>query len=105
MIIFFYQFLIFLAQGCDSSVLLDDTKDFKGEKNALLNRNSVRGFEAIGKIKGDVEKACPATVSCVDILTLVAREAVVQVIITPLYLLISRDQGFESWTGPSGSTS
>ncbi|KAM7502005.1 hypothetical protein LguiB_000909 [Lonicera macranthoides] len=58
------------------SVLLDDTKDFKGEKNALPNRNSVRGFEVIDAIKADVERACPSTVSCVDILTLASREAV-----------------------------
>lgn len=51
-----------------------------GEKNALPNRNSVRGFEVIDNIKEDVERFCPSTVSCVDILTLAAREAVVLVI-------------------------
>ncbi|KAL0334814.1 UNVERIFIED_CONTAM: Peroxidase 10 [Sesamum radiatum] len=63
--------------GCEGSVLLDDTKDFKGEKNALPNRNSARGYEVIDSIKADVEKYCPSTVSCVDILALAAREAVV----------------------------
>ncbi|KAL2512185.1 Peroxidase 10 [Abeliophyllum distichum] len=63
--------------GCDASVLLDDTKDFKGEKNASPNRNSARGFEVIESIKADVEKSCPSTVSCADILVLAAREAVV----------------------------
>ncbi|KAL7206573.1 hypothetical protein ACSBR2_019314 [Camellia fascicularis] len=66
------------VNGCDGSVLLDDTKDFEGEKNAFPNRNSVRGFEVIDKIKADVESACPSTVSCVDILTIAAREAVFQ---------------------------
>ncbi|KAK4437840.1 Peroxidase 10 [Sesamum alatum] len=65
------------VDGCEGSVLLDDTKDFKGEKNALPNRNSARGYEVIDSIKADVEKYCPATVSCVDILALAAREAVV----------------------------
>ncbi|XP_071726173.1 peroxidase 10 [Rutidosis leptorrhynchoides] len=65
------------VNGCDGSVLLDDTKTFTGEKNAGPNRNSVRGFEVIDNIKADVERACPLTVSCVDILTLAAREAVV----------------------------
>ncbi|CAA3000737.1 peroxidase 10 [Olea europaea subsp. europaea] len=65
------------VNGCDASILLDDTKDFKGEKNALPNRNSVRGFEVIESIKANVEKACPSIVSCADILVLVAREAVV----------------------------
>ncbi|XP_022762324.1 peroxidase 10-like [Durio zibethinus] len=65
------------VNGCDASVLLDDTEDFKGEKNAFPNRNSVRGYDVIDNIKTDVERFCPSTVSCVDILTLAAREAVV----------------------------
>ncbi|TXG64388.1 hypothetical protein EZV62_011382 [Acer yangbiense] len=64
------------VNGCDASILLDGTDVFKGEKNALPNRNSVRGYEVIDSIKADVERACPWTVSCVDILTLAAREAV-----------------------------
>lgn len=66
--------------GCDASVLLDDTEDFKGKKNALPNKNSLRGFEVIDNIKADVEKYCQSTVSCVDILTLAVREAVLLVI-------------------------
>ncbi|MCL7023729.1 hypothetical protein MKW94_007701, partial [Papaver nudicaule] len=62
--------------GCDASILLDDTKTFEGEKNALPNRNSVRGYELIDDIKADVERECPLTVSCVDILALAASEAV-----------------------------
>ncbi|KAI9396538.1 hypothetical protein POPTR_004G144600v4 [Populus trichocarpa] len=64
------------VNGCDASVLLDDTINFRGEKNALPNRNSARGYEVIESIKADVEKACPSTVSCVDILALAARESV-----------------------------
>lgn len=66
----------FVTQGCDASVLLDDTDALKGEKNALPNKNSLRGFEVIDTIKANLEKACPSTVSCADILTLAAREAV-----------------------------
>jgi peroxidase len=65
------------VDGCEGSVLLDDTADFKGEKNALPNRNSARGYEVIDSIKASLEKACPSVVSCVDILALAAREAVV----------------------------
>ncbi|RWR77311.1 peroxidase 10-like protein [Cinnamomum micranthum f. kanehirae] len=64
------------VNGCDGSILLDDTSTLKGEKNASPNRNSVRGFEVIDDIKASIEKVCPSTVSCVDILTLAAREAV-----------------------------
>ena len=60
-------------------MLLDDTDTLKGEKNALPNKNSIRGFDIIDKIKSDLEYACPNTVSCADILTLAARDAVYQV--------------------------
>lgn len=69
-----------LLQGCDGSVLLDDTAHFKGEKNAGPNRNSVKGFDIIDNIKADVERICPSTVSCADILILAAREAVMAVL-------------------------
>ncbi|PIN14194.1 Peroxidase [Handroanthus impetiginosus] len=65
------------VDGCEGSILLDDTKDFNGEKSARPNRNSARGFDVIDNIKAEVEKSCPSVVSCVDILTLAAREAVV----------------------------
>ncbi|XP_022133422.1 peroxidase 10 isoform X2 [Momordica charantia] len=64
------------VNGCDGSVLLDDTSTFKGEKNALPNMNSIRGFEVIDNIKAVLERVCPSVVSCTDILTLAAREAV-----------------------------
>lgn len=68
------------GQGCEGSVLLDDTKDMKGEKSALPNRNSLRGFDVIDNIKADVESFCPSTVSCADILALAARDAISLVI-------------------------
>lgn len=58
-------------------MLLDDTSNFTGEKKAVPNNNSVRGFEVIDKIKSAVEKACPGVVSCADILAITARDSVV----------------------------
>ncbi|URE15395.1 ribosomal protein [Musa troglodytarum] len=65
------------VNGCDGSILLDDTSSFTGEKSAGPNANSVRGFEVIDTIKSNVEAACKATVSCADILALAARDGVV----------------------------
>ncbi|KAG9445464.1 hypothetical protein H6P81_016804 [Aristolochia fimbriata] len=65
------------VNGCDGSILLDDTPSFTGEKSAIPNLNSVRGFDVIDKIKSAVEKACPGVVSCADILALAAQESVV----------------------------
>lgn len=67
---------ILCKQGCDASVLLDDTSTLQGEKNAIPNKDSARGFEVIDKIKSNLEEACPSTVSCTDILTLAATSAV-----------------------------
>ncbi|KAJ0975516.1 hypothetical protein J5N97_017481 [Dioscorea zingiberensis] len=65
------------VNGCDGSILLDDTPNFRGEKTAAPNNNSVRGFNIIDKIKTQVEKACPGVVSCADILAIAARDSVV----------------------------
>ncbi|KAL2931752.1 Cationic peroxidase 1 [Bienertia sinuspersici] len=75
--------------GCDASILLDDTKTLIGEKTALPNLNSARGFEVIDQIKAQVEDACPGVMSCADLLTMVARDSVVGL-------------GGPSWTVPLG---
>ncbi|KAL5698819.1 Peroxidase 52 [Ranunculus cassubicifolius] len=65
------------VNGCDASVLLDDTSTFTGEKTSLANINSARGFEVIDAIKTRVEASCKGIVSCADILALAAREGTV----------------------------
>ncbi|KAI0491959.1 hypothetical protein KFK09_026222 [Dendrobium nobile] len=65
------------VQGCDGSILLDDTPTFTGEKTALPNNNSVRGFDVINTIKANVESACKQVVSCADIVAVAARDSVV----------------------------
>ncbi|PIN04703.1 Peroxidase [Handroanthus impetiginosus] len=64
------------VQGCDGSILLDDTSSFTGEKTAAPNNNSVRGFNVIDNIKSKVEHVCPGVVSCADIVAIAARDSV-----------------------------
>jgi len=71
--------MFWLLQGCDASVLLDDTENFVGEKTAAPNVNSLRGFDVINEIKSELEVVCPQTVSCADILATAARDSVLLV--------------------------
>ncbi|KAK9665896.1 hypothetical protein RND81_14G144100 [Saponaria officinalis] len=66
------------VNGCDGSILLEDTSSLTGEKTAFANRGgSARGFEVLDAIKTNVEASCNATVSCADIHALAARDGVV----------------------------
>nr|GLL27392.1 peroxidase 7-like [Ipomoea trifida] len=63
------------VRGCDGSILLNH----KGSERKANASMSLRGFEAINDIKQEVEKKCPKTVSCADILTVAARDATLAV--------------------------
>ncbi|KAF7049155.1 hypothetical protein CFC21_057744 [Triticum aestivum] len=87
------------VQGCDASVLLDDTPSFTGEKGAGPNAGSLRGFEVIDRIKLLLELICPRTVSCADILAVAAHDAVVDVTIsTTCFVGLPAQLGGPSWT-------
>ncbi|OAY77485.1 Peroxidase 24 [Ananas comosus] len=57
---------IFIRQGCDASILLDNPQS---EKQAGPNQ-SLGGFVLIDAIKAQLEKQCPGKVSCADIIAL-----------------------------------
>jgi len=64
------------VRGCDASVLLNSTEGNLAERDAKPNK-SLRGFGSVERVKARLEAACPGTVSCADVLTLMARDAVV----------------------------
>nr|GMC88478.1 cationic peroxidase 1-like [Ipomoea batatas] len=63
------------VNGCDASILLDDTANFTGEQSAGPNL-SIRGLDVIDNIKIELEKSCPNIVSCADIVAVAARDSV-----------------------------
>ncbi|KAK4347694.1 hypothetical protein RND71_034033 [Anisodus tanguticus] len=63
------------VRGCDASILLDH----EGSEKSAKASKTLRGFEVIDDIKRELEKACPKTVSCADILTAAARDATIAV--------------------------
>ncbi|KAG6497219.1 peroxidase 15-like [Zingiber officinale] len=64
------------TNGCEASLLLDNTTEIKSEKFALPNNNSARGYEVIDAVKTAVENSCPGIVSCADILAIAAEASV-----------------------------
>lgn len=79
---------LLLNQGCDASLLLDDSNGDKNrtiEKQAIPNQ-TLRGFDKIDLIKEELEQACPGVVSCADTLALATRDAVLLVCSLQLFL-------------------
>ncbi|KAK4346328.1 hypothetical protein RND71_032667 [Anisodus tanguticus] len=65
--------------GCDASVLISSTPFNKAERDADINLSLPGdGFDVITRAKTALELTCPGIVSCSDILTVAARNLVVQ---------------------------
>ncbi|XP_054797163.1 peroxidase 44-like [Prosopis cineraria] len=69
------QFHDCFVRGCDASLLIDSRNGSRSEKGAF-DSLFLRGFDVIDEIKESLEAECPSTVSCADIIALVARDAV-----------------------------
>nr|AFK40503.1 unknown [Lotus japonicus] len=61
-------------RGCDASILLNHD----GSERSAQASKTLRGFDVIDDIKAELEKHCPKTVSCADILTAATRDATVK---------------------------
>ncbi|RWV92728.1 hypothetical protein BHE74_00048566 [Ensete ventricosum] len=64
------------VRGCDASILLDNPG---GERRSPVSA-TLRGFHVIDDIKAEIERRCPKTVSCADILVAAARDATLMVV-------------------------
>ncbi|KAH9303638.1 hypothetical protein KI387_008042 [Taxus chinensis] len=65
------------VEGCDASVIIQSTPNNKAEKDFEDNLSLAGdGFDTVIKAKQAVEKVCPNTVSCADILTIATRDVV-----------------------------
>lgn len=89
---FIFIFIGLDKQGCDGSILLDDTYTLRGEKKASTNIHSLKGFSIIDRIKNKLEYECPGIVSCADILTIAARDAVILVILIILLYILYQER-------------
>ncbi|KAK4265669.1 hypothetical protein QN277_026690 [Acacia crassicarpa] len=65
------------VQGCDASLLLNDSATIVSEQSSRSSNNSIRGLDVVNNIKTALESACPNTVSCADILAIAANVSVV----------------------------
>ncbi|KGN58950.1 peroxidase 21 [Cucumis sativus] len=65
-----------IVKSCDASLLLETVVGVESEKDSSRSFG-MRNFKYVNKIKAAVEKECPLTVSCADIVALSARDGIV----------------------------
>jgi peroxidase len=73
------------VNGCDGSILLNQTDSIDSEQFSKANSDSIRGLDVIATIKAALEDACPATVSCADIVAIASRDSAVEAGFIPGY--------------------
>ena len=65
-------------QSCDASLLLTTVRGVVSEQKSVRSFG-MRNFKYVNTIKAAVEKECPLTVSCADIVALSARDGIAMV--------------------------
>lgn len=65
-------------QSCDASLLLETAHGVVSEQTSERSFG-MRNFKYVNTIKAAVEKECPLTVSCADIVALSARDGIAMV--------------------------
>lgn len=65
-----------IVKSCDASLLLETVNGVESEKTSSRSFG-MRNFKYINTIKDALEKECPMTVSCADIVSLSARDGAV----------------------------
>ncbi|KAI3822604.1 hypothetical protein L1987_10198 [Smallanthus sonchifolius] len=65
-----------MVKSCDASILLESINGIQSEKISTRNMG-MRNFKYINTIKDALERSCPMTVSCADVVALSARDGVV----------------------------
>ncbi|KAK3042635.1 hypothetical protein RJ639_000887 [Escallonia herrerae] len=63
-------------EGCDASILLDDSSGNRSAERQAIPNKTLKGFNFIDAIKEELEKACPGVVSCADIVVLATRDGI-----------------------------
>ncbi|KAK7393562.1 hypothetical protein VNO78_22120 [Psophocarpus tetragonolobus] len=66
-----------MVKSCDASLLLETVEDGVVSEQESERSFGMRNFKYVSTIKAAVEKECPLTVSCADIVALSARDAIV----------------------------
>ncbi|XP_039683551.1 peroxidase 21 isoform X2 [Medicago truncatula] len=64
-----------IVESCDASLLLESVGDVVSEQTSERS-SGMRNFKYVKTIKAAVEKECPLTVSCADIVALSARDGI-----------------------------
>ncbi|KZV52681.1 peroxidase 56-like [Dorcoceras hygrometricum] len=86
-----------LVQGCDASILLDETPSGEDvEKKATPNGQFVRGYDLIDEMKERLEAECPGIVSCADIITFANRDSLVYTGLPTYKVAAGRRDGLSS---------